>query len=46
MAVHYRRPVREHARPGDEVHERLTDAMPQVLVRHVEDDFLLEVRTT
>ena len=46
VAVHYRRPVREHARAGDEVHERLTDAVPHVLVRHVEDDFLLEVRTT
>lgn len=44
LAVHYRRPVREHARPGDDVHDRLATVLPARLVRHVEDDFVLEVR--
>ncbi|MFI7542560.1 SAM-dependent methyltransferase [Actinoplanes sp. NPDC049599] len=44
VAVHWRRPVAEHARPGDEVHARLA-ATPGLdrTVRHVEDDFVLEV---
>ena len=45
VAVHYRRPVADHARLGDDVHDRLAPALPEVLVRHVEDDFVLEVRT-
>ena len=44
VAVHYRRPVLEHARLGDDVHERLGDALPRLLVRHIEEDFVLEVR--
>ena len=44
VAVHYRQPVAEHARLGDDVHERLATALPELLVRHVEDDFVLEVR--
>lgn len=44
LAVHYRRPVAEHARLGDDVHDRLAGVLPTLLVRHVEDDFLLEVR--
>ena len=45
VAVHYRRPVAEHARLGDEVHERLGDALPRLLVHHIEDQFVLEVRS-
>lgn len=46
VAVHWRRPVAEHARPGDEVHARLA-AQPglQRMAEHREDDFLLEVFT-
>ncbi|MCY1139093.1 class I SAM-dependent methyltransferase [Actinoplanes sp. Pm04-4] len=46
VAVHWRRPVDEHARPGDEVHERLA-ATPGLArqARHEEADFLLEVYT-
>jgi SAM-dependent methyltransferase len=44
VAVHWRRPVAEHARPGDEVHARLA-ATPGLArtARHEEDDFVLEV---
>ncbi|GAA3953653.1 class I SAM-dependent DNA methyltransferase [Actinoplanes auranticolor] len=44
VAVHWRRPVAEHARPGEEVHARL-DATPGLALtaQHVEADFLLEV---
>ncbi len=44
VAVHWRRPVDEHARSGDEVHARLA-ALPGLtrLARHEEADFLLEV---
>ena len=46
VAVHWRRPVAEHARPGDEVHARLA-ALPELerVAQHREDDFLLEVFT-
>lgn len=46
VAVHWRRPVAEHARPGDAVHAALA-ARPGLtrLSRHEEDDFLLEVFT-
>ena len=44
VAVHWRRPVAEHARSGDEVHAQLA-ATPGLerTARHVEADFLLEV---
>jgi SAM-dependent methyltransferase len=44
VAVHWRRPVAEHARPGEEVHARL-DTTPGLALtaQHVEADFLLEV---
>lgn len=44
VAVHWRHPVTEHARPGDEVHAALA-ATPGLTrtVRHEEADFLLEV---
>jgi SAM-dependent methyltransferase len=44
VAVHWRRPVAEHARPGDEVHARLA-ATPGLArtARHEEADFVLEV---
>ncbi|WP_249998170.1 trans-aconitate 2-methyltransferase [Actinoplanes sp. M2I2] len=46
VAVHWRRPVDEHARPGDEVHARIA-AAPGLArqARHEEPDFLLEVYT-
>jgi SAM-dependent methyltransferase len=46
VAVHWRWPVAEHARSGDDVHEWLA-ATPGLarLARHVEDDFVLEVFT-
>ncbi|WP_127502417.1 SAM-dependent methyltransferase [Actinoplanes solisilvae] len=46
VAVHWRHPVDEHARSGDDVHERLA-ARPGLtrLARHEEADFLLEVYT-
>jgi SAM-dependent methyltransferase len=46
VAVHWRRPVAEHARSGDDVHARLA-ALPGLsrLARHEEADFLLEVFT-
>ncbi|HET6484039.1 MAG TPA: class I SAM-dependent methyltransferase [Actinoplanes sp.] len=46
VAAHWRRPVDEHARSGDDVHARIA-AAPGLgrLVRHEEDDFLLEVYT-
>ena len=44
VAVHWRRPVAEHARPGDEVHARLAaTAGLERTARHEEADFLLEV---
>ncbi|AGZ42678.1 class I SAM-dependent DNA methyltransferase [Actinoplanes friuliensis] len=44
VAVHWRRPVAEHARPGDEVHALLAGITGLTrTVRHVEDDFRLEV---
>jgi len=44
VAVHWRRPVAEHARPGDEVHARLA-ATPGLerTAEHREADFVLEV---
>lgn len=44
VAVHWRRPVAEHARSGDEVHAQLA-ATPGLerTARHEEADFLLEV---
>jgi SAM-dependent methyltransferase len=46
VAVHWRHPVDEHARLGDEVHE-LLGAVPALArqARHEEADFLLEVFT-
>jgi SAM-dependent methyltransferase len=44
VAVHWRRPVAEHARPGDEVHARLA-ATPGLerTSRYEDADFVLEV---
>jgi hypothetical protein len=44
--VHWRHPVAEHARGGDDVHARLA-ATPGLgrLARHEEEDFLLDVFT-
>ncbi|AGL19351.1 SAM-dependent methyltransferase [Actinoplanes sp. N902-109] len=44
VAVHWRHPVTEHARPGDDVHAALA-ATPGLerTARHEEADFLLEV---
>jgi cyclopropane fatty-acyl-phospholipid synthase-like methyltransferase len=44
LAVHWRHPVAEHPRSGDEVHAALT-ARPELtpLARHTEPDFLAEV---
>jgi SAM-dependent methyltransferase len=44
VAVHWRWPVEEHARPGDEVHAALA-SRPGLhrLARHEEADFVLEV---
>ncbi|GIE48907.1 methyltransferase [Amorphoplanes nipponensis] len=44
VAAHWRRPVAEHARSGDEVHERIaaTGGL-ELTAQHVEADFLLEV---
>ncbi|MFG1603131.1 class I SAM-dependent DNA methyltransferase [Actinoplanes sp. NPDC049265] len=44
VAVHWRRPVDEHARPGDQVHAALA-GVPGLTrtARHEENDFLLEV---
>ncbi|MCO8274878.1 nodulation S family protein [Actinoplanes sp. TRM 88003] len=46
VAVHWRRPVDEHARSGDDVHDRIA-ALPGLArqARHEEADFLLEVYT-
>jgi SAM-dependent methyltransferase len=46
VAVHWRHPVAEHARPGDEVHALLA-ARPGLerVAAHQEADFLLEVFT-
>ena len=46
VAVHWRWPVPEHARPGDEVHAALAE-LPGLVrtARHEEADFLLEVFT-
>jgi SAM-dependent methyltransferase len=46
VAVHWRWPVTEHARSGDDVH-RVLDNEPQLArtARHEEQDFLLEVFT-
>ena len=46
VAAHWRWPVAEHARTGDEVHAALA-AVPVLArqVRHEEADFLLEVFT-
>ncbi|MGK5684230.1 methyltransferase domain-containing protein [Actinoplanes sp. URMC 104] len=46
VAVHWRHPVDDHARSGDDVHERIA-ALPGLArqVRHEEADFLLEVFT-
>jgi SAM-dependent methyltransferase len=46
VAVHWRPPVAEHARSGDDVHAALA-ALPGLarLARHEEADFLLEVYT-
>src|SRR5690242_5994673 len=46
VAAHWRHPVAEHARDGDDVHKRLA-AMPGLsrVARHEEEDFLLEVFT-
>jgi len=46
VAVHWRRPVAEHFRSGDDVHAALA-ALPGLSrqARHEEDDFLLEVFT-
>jgi len=43
VAVHYRQLVREHARTGDEVHDRLHRSWPDPVVAHREADFVLEV---
>lgn len=43
VAVHYRLEVAEHARRGDEVHERLRAAFGPATVSHVEPAFLLDV---
>jgi len=43
VAVHYRQSVEEHARTGDEVHERLRRTWPDPVVGHQETDFVLEV---
>ncbi len=44
VACHWRHPVAEHVRGGDEVHERLLAASGLVpLARHLEEDFLLDV---
>jgi len=46
VAVHWRWPVAEHARDGDEVHAALTtEAQLSRVSRHEEPDFLLEVFT-
>ncbi len=46
VAVHWRWPVIEHARPGDEVHAALAARTGLIrTVRLEEDDFLLEVFT-
>ena len=46
VAVHWRWPVDEHARSGDDVHARLSDTPGLArLGRHEEADFLLEVYT-
>jgi len=41
--VHYRPLVEDHARTGDEVHERLRRSWPDPVVAHREADFLIEV---
>jgi len=43
VAVHYRPFVEEHARTGDEVHERLRRRWADPIVAHREAEFLLEV---
>jgi SAM-dependent methyltransferase len=44
VAVHWRRPVAEHARSGDEVHERLAETPGlERTAEHREADFILEV---
>lgn len=42
LACHWRHPVAEYPRSGDEVHEVLRTGLAP-LVTHVEDDFVLEV---
>ena len=44
VALHWRHPVAEHARSGDEVHDRIA-ATPglELTSQHVEADFLLDV---
>lgn len=46
VVVHFRRPVAEHARLGDDVHDRVRAVLDAPIVRHVEDDFVLEVFAT
>lgn len=43
LVVHYRRPVPEHVRSGDEVHARARALLGEPLVTHVEEPFALEV---
>lgn len=46
VAVHWRRPVAEHVRPGDEVHARLASTPGLARTSRLEEaDFLLEVFT-
>ena len=45
VAVHWRWPVAEHARTGDDVHRALAARLARV-ARHEEADFLLEVFTS
>lgn len=43
VAVHHRQPLRHLARPGDEVHRLVAVAFGAPLIRHVEENFLLDV---
>lgn len=43
VAVHYRRPVPEHVRLGDAVHDHVRAALGGPSVRHLEEAFVLEV---
>jgi trans-aconitate methyltransferase len=43
VAVHFRHPVPEHARTGDDVHDALARALGEPMARYRDDDMVAEV---